>query len=285
MTFNAISLLKSDAAEKACEYLTSVLGTNPLLLTELDLSGKKPGDSRVKQFCALLEDSHCRLKTLKLNNSSITEGGCADLTSALRSNPSHLIELNLSGNKLGDSGVKHISALLQNPHCKLQKLLLNNSSITAEGCAALTSALRSNPSHLIELHLSGNKLGDSGVKHISDLLENPNNKLEKLELLTRHRNPYGKNAGKNAGDSRAISSKTVGPLVGGKQAAGIQTDTGCTNPWGVFSDVEFGSPGTGMTRAWDAPPGTGMTTTWDAPPGTGMTTTWDAVWVSWHRHD
>ena len=58
---------------------------------------------------------------------------------------------------------------------------LNNSSITAEGCAALTSALRSNPSHLIELNLSGNKLGDSGVKQISALLEDPNYKLEKLE--------------------------------------------------------------------------------------------------------
>ena len=59
-------MLKSDAAEEACVYLTSVLGTNPLLLTELDLSGKKPGDSGVKQFCALLEDSHCKLKKLKL---------------------------------------------------------------------------------------------------------------------------------------------------------------------------------------------------------------------------
>ena len=58
-------LLKSDAAEEACDYLTSVLGTNPLLLTELDLSGK-PGDSGVKQFCALLKDSHCKLKKLKL---------------------------------------------------------------------------------------------------------------------------------------------------------------------------------------------------------------------------
>ena len=58
-------MLKSDAAEKAYVYLTSGLGTNPLILTELDLSGKKPGDSGVKQFCALLEDSHCKLKTLK----------------------------------------------------------------------------------------------------------------------------------------------------------------------------------------------------------------------------
>ena len=58
---------------------------------------------------------------------------------------------------------------------------LNDSNITEEGCTALTSALISNPSHLKELHLSGNKLGYSGVKHISALLEDPNYKLEKLE--------------------------------------------------------------------------------------------------------
>ncbi|KAL2077020.1 hypothetical protein ACEWY4_026524 [Coilia grayii] len=177
-----LRLLKSDAAEKACVYLTSVLGRNPLLLTELDLSEKKPGDSGVKQFCALLEDSHCRLKKLKLSGCSITGEGCAALTSALTSNPSHLIELNLSHNKLGDSGVKQISALLRNPDCKLQTLGLSDCSITEEGCAALTSALTSNPSHLIMLDLDYNKLGDSGVKQISALLRNADCKLQGLGL-------------------------------------------------------------------------------------------------------
>ncbi|KAL0178740.1 hypothetical protein M9458_027634, partial [Cirrhinus mrigala] len=51
--------------------------------------------------------------------------------------------------------------------------------ITDEGCAALASALRSNPSHLRQLHLSWNKLGDS-VKLLSDVLQNPHCKLEKL---------------------------------------------------------------------------------------------------------
>ncbi|KAK3537591.1 hypothetical protein QTP70_016677, partial [Hemibagrus guttatus] len=52
----------------------------------------------------------------------VSDEGCAALTSALRSNPSHLRYLNLSCNNLGDSGVKSLSAVLENPHCKLEKL-------------------------------------------------------------------------------------------------------------------------------------------------------------------
>ncbi|XP_042593606.1 ribonuclease inhibitor-like [Cyprinus carpio] len=112
----------------------------------------------------------------------ITQKGCAALISALRSNPLHLTELNLSCNKPGDSGVKLLSALLEDPRCKLKKLKLLDCSIGEEGCAALISALRSNPSHLTELNLSYNKPGDSGVKLLSALLEDPHCKLEKLQL-------------------------------------------------------------------------------------------------------
>ncbi|KTG06995.1 hypothetical protein cypCar_00047097, partial [Cyprinus carpio] len=116
----------------------------------------------------------------RLCNCSIGEEGCAALISALRSNPSHLTELDLSFNKAGDSGVKLLSALLEDPYCKLEKLWLINCSIGEEGCSALISALRSKPSHLTELDLSCNKPGDSGVKLLSALLENPYFKLEKL---------------------------------------------------------------------------------------------------------
>uniref|UniRef100_A0A8C2HIQ8 Uncharacterized protein n=1 Tax=Cyprinus carpio TaxID=7962 RepID=A0A8C2HIQ8_CYPCA len=94
-------------------------------------------------------------------------------------NPSHLRELDLSENKLGDS-VKLLSDVLQNPHCKLEKLRLRDCGVTDEGCAALGSALRSNPSHLRELDLSENELGDSGVKLLSDLKDDPHSKLQTL---------------------------------------------------------------------------------------------------------
>ncbi len=52
----------------------------------------------------------------------MTDEGCSAVTSALKSNPSHLRELDLSMNKLGGYGVENISDLQMNPQCKLEKL-------------------------------------------------------------------------------------------------------------------------------------------------------------------
>ncbi|XP_048067118.1 NACHT, LRR and PYD domains-containing protein 3-like isoform X1 [Megalobrama amblycephala] len=119
-------------------------------------------------------------RSVQLSDCDITDEGCAALTSALRSNPSHLRELNLSGNEIGKS-VNLLSDILQDPHCKLEILRLSDCDITDEGCAALASALRSNPSHLRDLDLSGNKIGKS-VNLLSDVLKDPHCKLEILGL-------------------------------------------------------------------------------------------------------
>ncbi|XP_072567202.1 uncharacterized protein [Paramormyrops kingsleyae] len=60
--------------------------------------------------------------------------------------------------------------------------LLAGCRVTEEGCSSLASALRSNPSHLRELDLSYNHPGDSGVKLLSAVLEDPSCKLEKLKV-------------------------------------------------------------------------------------------------------
>ncbi|XDV33570.1 hypothetical protein PO909_003943 [Leuciscus waleckii] len=179
----SVQLRDCGVTDEGCAALTSALRSNPSHLRDLNLSWNKVGDSGVKLLSDLLQDPHCKLEILRLRDCGVTDVSCAALTSALRSNPSHLRKLDLSLNKVGDSGVKQFSDLLQDPHCKLEKLWLRDCGVTDEGCAALTSALRSNPSHLRELDLSWNKVGDSGVKQLSDLLQDPHCKLEKLELM------------------------------------------------------------------------------------------------------
>ncbi|KAM9434672.1 NLR family CARD domain-containing protein 3-like isoform 2-T2 [Clarias gariepinus] len=117
----------------------------------------------------------------------IKERSATALGSALNSETSNLRELHLTVktldllyNKLTDSGVKCLCAVLENPHCKVEKLRLCECGVSDEGWAALTSALRSNPSHLRYLDLSCNNLGDSGLKFLSAVLENPECKLETL---------------------------------------------------------------------------------------------------------
>ncbi|MCJ8732978.1 hypothetical protein PDJAM_G00217830, partial [Pangasius djambal] len=77
----------------------------------LDLSECELGDSGVKKLCDLLEKRECKLETLRLKKCSITDGGCAALTAALRSNSS-LKELDLRENKLKDS-TKQLSEILK----------------------------------------------------------------------------------------------------------------------------------------------------------------------------
>ncbi|XP_058243307.1 uncharacterized protein LOC131351769 [Hemibagrus wyckioides] len=181
-TLNTLRLLKSSAAQKGCDLLSRVLGVNPLLQRELNVSEKISGDSQVKQLSALLEDSHCRPEILKVNNSRMTNEGCAALGSALGLNPSHLRELELSGNKLGGSGMKELCGVLKNQQFKLLKLGLCNCSLTEDDCTAVVSALGTNPSHLMELDLSDNIIRDTGVKQLSDLLKDPQCRTEKLRL-------------------------------------------------------------------------------------------------------
>nr|XP_055051658.1 NACHT, LRR and PYD domains-containing protein 3-like isoform X2 [Misgurnus anguillicaudatus] len=161
-------------------------------------SEEKPTEFNLKDFVNTENNSEtlkvlqklspviCESRSVQLSSCNITDEGCVALTSALRSNPSHLRDLDLSHNILGDSGVKLISNVLENPGCKMEKIRLRSCNITDEGCDALTSALRSNPSHLTDLVLPDNNLGDLGVKLISDLLKNPHCKLQRLKLCKCH---------------------------------------------------------------------------------------------------
>uniref|UniRef100_A0A8C2CDL7 Uncharacterized protein n=1 Tax=Cyprinus carpio TaxID=7962 RepID=A0A8C2CDL7_CYPCA len=178
-----LKFLKSAAAEQAYDYLTEVLGTSPLLLTELDLSEDKLRDLDGEKLSALLMDSHSKLEKIKLNNCELTEKSCSVLATVL-SSKTILKEMNLNNSRLLDSVVKEICEGLKNPVCELKILKLSDCSITEEGYKALASALRSNPSHLIELDLTGNDPGQSGVKQLSDLLQDPNYSLKTLKFLS-----------------------------------------------------------------------------------------------------
>ncbi|KAJ0051114.1 hypothetical protein NL108_014183, partial [Boleophthalmus pectinirostris] len=59
------------ASEEGCASLASALRSNPSHLRELDLSYNHPGDTGVKLLCALQEDPHCTLDTLRLEPAGV----------------------------------------------------------------------------------------------------------------------------------------------------------------------------------------------------------------------
>ncbi|XP_072535312.1 NACHT, LRR and PYD domains-containing protein 3-like isoform X1 [Salminus brasiliensis] len=166
----------------SCIHLASALQSVNSFLKYLDLSNNNLQDSGVELLSAGLKSPHCKLETLRLTLCNIGEETCKTLSSVLQSPHSLLKDLDLSNNDLQDSGVELLSAGLKSPHCKLETLRLSGCMVTEEGCSSLASALKSNPSHLRELDLTYNHPGESGMKLLSDLLQDPHCKLDTLRM-------------------------------------------------------------------------------------------------------
>nr|XP_046257090.1 NLR family CARD domain-containing protein 3-like isoform X2 [Scatophagus argus] len=123
----------------------------------------------------------CKLEKLSMLGCHLKSKCCQVFASVLCSN-SQLRELDLSRNNLQDLGVQLLSVGLGSSTCRLEILRLSRCGITEGGCSSLASALKSNPSHLKELDLSYNHPGGSGVKLLTERLQDPECRLEILNV-------------------------------------------------------------------------------------------------------
>ncbi|XP_052460879.1 uncharacterized protein LOC128017649 isoform X27 [Carassius gibelio] len=161
-----------------CSTISYMLQMSEETLDELNLMKyNTPAEGRRRLIPAVIK---CR-KAL-FSGCKLTVQHCETVSSALQSSNCVLRELDLSNNDLQDSGVKFISDGLKSPNCQLQILRLSGCMVTEEGCGYLSSALSSNPSHLRELDLSYNHPGESGVKLLKHKLQDPNYKLQILNV-------------------------------------------------------------------------------------------------------
>ncbi|XDV28508.1 hypothetical protein PO909_031807, partial [Leuciscus waleckii] len=173
-----MKLNNCELTEKSCSVLATVLSSKTIL-KELNLNNSRLLNSGVKEICEGLKKSI--LKILKLSDCSITEEGYKALASALRSNPSHLIELDLRGNDPGQSGVKELSDLLQGHSCSLKTLRFLGPTAD-EACQYVRGIVGKNPLFLSKLNLSERELGDTRVNQIAALLQDKHCNLNTLML-------------------------------------------------------------------------------------------------------
>lgn len=175
-----LRLQRCHFSQSSCAELVLALTCISSRLRELDLSGNNLQDSGVE---ALFQGtSYPHLQILKLSWCCLTERSCPLVFTLI-----DLKALDLSNNDLLDSGVKILAEIIRIQTCKLQILRLSGCSVTQDGFSSLTSALKSNSlSHLRELDLSYNHPGDSEERLLTELHQNPESKLETLQV-----NPSG----------------------------------------------------------------------------------------------
>ncbi|XP_070404209.1 uncharacterized protein [Nothobranchius furzeri] len=169
-----------ELSEIQCSALAYMLLMSEEVLDELDLQkyNTSPEWGRLRLIPPV---RNCR-KFRAGYRSGLSKTHLKAVSSALKSNPSHLTELDLSQNQLSDSGVKVLSSGLESPNCRLEVLRLRSCRLSEISCSSLGSALKSNPSHLTELDLSWNDLSGSGVKELCGFLESPDCSLKVLRL-------------------------------------------------------------------------------------------------------
>ncbi|XP_076738418.1 NACHT, LRR and PYD domains-containing protein 3 [Maylandia zebra] len=147
-------------------------------LDVFDLKKYSASEEALLRLLPVVKASHRAL----LSGCNLSERSCGAMLSVISSRSTNLRELDLSNNDLWDSGVKLLSVGLESLHCTLEALRLSGCLITQDGCTSLVLALNSNPSHLRELDLSYNHPGDSGMKLLSSLLDDPRWRLNTLRL-------------------------------------------------------------------------------------------------------
>ncbi|XP_056308787.1 protein NLRC3-like [Danio aesculapii] len=121
-----------------------------------------------------VEDLQKSLSSGNLTSQDLSSAQWSGLVFVLLMSEETQEKFELQKYRRSDEALKRLIPVIKNT----RRALLSGCMVTEEGCGFLSS----NPSHLRELDLSYNHPGDSGVKLLSEQLEDPNYTLDKLNV-------------------------------------------------------------------------------------------------------
>uniref|UniRef100_A0A4W4ECR2 NLR family pyrin domain containing 12-like n=1 Tax=Electrophorus electricus TaxID=8005 RepID=A0A4W4ECR2_ELEEL len=141
--------------EKCCEALATAFRSYSSVLKAVDLSGNLIEDTGVEWLSSGLQSPQCRLEILRCN-------GDAELTNHIPC----FIHLE----RIVDANVRLCGNVDNQRKTCFHRLAF--CGMTEKGASVLASAFAANPAAIRELDLSENPIGDSGLKALSQVLEN-----------------------------------------------------------------------------------------------------------------
>ena len=166
-------------------FSTSVSDGN-CKLSSLELSATILTDEGVMYLAEALKDGNCKLNYLNLCNNLFTDEKVKYLAEALKDSNCKLNILNLRENEFTDEGVKYLAEALKHSNCKLNSLNLACNKLTDEGVKYLAEALKDNNCKLNSLNLTDNNVTDEGIKYLAEALKHSNCKLKSLHLINNN---------------------------------------------------------------------------------------------------
>ncbi|XP_068109603.1 NACHT, LRR and PYD domains-containing protein 6-like [Hyperolius riggenbachi] len=172
----ALSLNQCNIQSDAIERLAPSLHT----VQTLSITSNHIGDDGIGFLCSALVHPECRIHTLCLCMTDITDLTCSYLGSAMKSNQS-LRELILDYNKLEGPHFRELAMALSSPTCKLVTLGLQSTRLTDDSCVHLALGIRNNQS-LKMLDISFNDLIGPHFGNLMEALASPTCTIENLRL-------------------------------------------------------------------------------------------------------
>ena len=179
--YSLVSELNLSLPDSICYYVDVINRLEIRKLTTLSL-GDEIFRHDVVTLCEALKHPSCKLTTLNMNHTNITDTDVGTLCKALQHPSCELTTLNLLHNTVTDRGATRLSKALQHPSCKLTTLSLYGGYLSDTGVTSLWKALQHPSCKLTTLNLQGSHLTDTSVASLCKALQHPSCKLTTLNL-------------------------------------------------------------------------------------------------------